>query len=163
MINEFRSRGPAGANDEFIELRNDAASAANISGWRIESSSQAGATSILHLLGAGIVLNPGCHYLIANSGTGGYSGSPLRDAAYGTGFDDDGGLALRASDGAIADAVGMSTGSAFKKGLPLQEFGTSNTDRSYKRAALDTNNNRLDFVLSAPSSPINRAGSCTTR
>jgi hypothetical protein len=34
VISEFRTRGPAGGNDEFVELRNRSAVPVEISGWR---------------------------------------------------------------------------------------------------------------------------------
>ena len=33
VISEFRTRGPAGGNDEFVELRNRSAVPVDISGW----------------------------------------------------------------------------------------------------------------------------------
>jgi hypothetical protein len=163
VINEFRTRGPSGADDEFIELRNDSPSTIDLSGWRIDVSDGSGAVATRHVLAVGSQLGAGCHYLLTNASQGGYSGSVPGDASYGVGLSDDGGIALRRADGPVVDAVGMSPGAVFKEGQPLQSFGASNTDRSYKRVANDTNNNALDFVLTLTATPSNRNGSCAVR
>ena len=36
VISEFRTRGPVGGNDEFVELRNASAAPVDISGWRLQ-------------------------------------------------------------------------------------------------------------------------------
>ena len=36
VLSEFRTRGPEGGNDEFVELRNTGATAVGIGGWRLE-------------------------------------------------------------------------------------------------------------------------------
>ncbi len=162
VVNEFRTRGPAGANDEFVEIRNDAGAAISIGGWRIDVSSGSGSVETRHTFPNGTVIEPGCHYLLAGAAAGGYTGAVSADATYSGGIADDGGIAVRQPDGTIVDAVGMNTGSAFKEGQPLASFGGDNTDRSYQRL-IDTNDNRSDFTMNAPSSPINRAGSCSIR
>jgi hypothetical protein len=162
VVNEFRTRGPAGASDEFVEIRNDTGSGINIGGWRIDISSGSGSVETRYVFPSGLVIGPGCHYLLANAGAGGYTGAVSADATYSAEIADDGGIAVRRPDGTIVDAVGMSTGSAFKEGEPLASFGGANTDRSYKRL-IDTNYNLFDFAMSAPSSPINLAGSCSVR
>jgi predicted extracellular nuclease len=161
IINQFRTRGPNGADDEFIELRNDSSSAVDISGWRIEGSNSSGTTATRRILSSGISLGPGCHYLLGNSNTGGFSGAV--DDTYGVGITDDGGIALAKPDGTIVDAVGMSSGSSYKEGTPLATFGTTNSDRSYKRTGTDTNRNSSDFSMTTPSTPKTMAGSCSAR
>ncbi|MDQ2974904.1 MAG: lamin tail domain-containing protein, partial [Acidobacteriota bacterium] len=44
VISEFRTRGPSGASDEFVELYNNSDSIVDISGWKIKGSSSTGAT-----------------------------------------------------------------------------------------------------------------------
>ena len=164
VINEFRLRGPAGAADEFIELRNDSSTPVSIGGWRLEASDASGGTTTRRILPAGISLGPGCHFLLANSNTvgGPYSGGPS-DETYGVAIVDDGGLALRNASGTIVDAVGLSAGSAFGEGTRLAQFGSANTDRSYKRIGVDTDNNAADFTLSSPSTPQTLGSSCAVR
>lgn len=38
VVSEFRSRGPAGANDEFVELRNAGGAPVGISGWKLQAA-----------------------------------------------------------------------------------------------------------------------------
>src|SRR5689334_996297 len=45
VISEFRTRGPNGAADEFIELYNNSSSVVDVSGWKINGSNSSGATS----------------------------------------------------------------------------------------------------------------------
>jgi hypothetical protein len=162
VLTEFRTRGPAGGNDEFIEIRNETAASVALGGWRLDASTAAGAVSTLHVLPSGLTLAPGCHYLVVNRASGGYTGPVAPDGAFTAGVDDNGGIALRRPDGTAVDAVGMSGGSAFREGTPLPPMDASNADRSYQRVA-DIDNNALDFVLGAPSTPTNRSGSCAAR
>lgn len=160
VISEFRTRGPSGGNDEFVELFNPTTTDVNIGGWLIKGSNNAGSTSTRATIPVGTVLLAGQHYLVANTSLGGYSGSTPPDLTYSTGFTDDGGIALTLSDGStIIDQVGMSTGSAYKEGSPLAPL-TANEDKSYQRppggnwgACLDTDDNASDFSLASPSNP----------
>jgi uncharacterized protein (TIGR03437 family) len=167
LISEFRTRGPAGAADEFIEIYNPTTAALKIGGLKIRASNSSGTMSDRVTITAGHVLLPGCHYLVANSSASGYSGAVLADQTYGTGIADDGGIAITGSNGTrIIDAVGMSAGSAFKEGIALTPL-TVNTDQSYERKpggpfgnGTDNNNNAGDFSLTAPSNPQNFATGC---
>src|SRR4029078_8751897 len=86
-----------------------------------------------------------------------------------TGITDDGGIALTLADNTIVDAVGMSTGSAFKEGTVLANLGTSNLNRGYERkpggtagSGTDTDNNAADFQLITPSDPQNSTTGCVS-
>jgi len=158
VINEFRTRGPMGANDEFIEILNNSSANVNIGGWQVVGSNNSGTTSVRRNIPSGIVLGVGCHYLLGNSNTNGYNGST--DTTYGVGITDTGGIALRKSDGTVVDQVGLSSGSAFKEGSPLPSFPGDNTNHSYSRPDVDTNNNLADFLMISPSTPKTSASSC---
>jgi len=158
VINEFRTRGPMGTNDEFIEIRNNSSANVNIGGWQVVGSNSSGATSVRRNIPSGIILGVGCHYLFGNSNTNGYNGST--DATYGVGITDTGGIALRQSDGTVMDQVGLSSGSAFQEGSPLPGFSGDNTNHSYSRAEADTNDNLADFLLISPSTPQTVASPC---
>jgi predicted extracellular nuclease len=168
VISEFRTRGPLGGNDEFIELYNVSSSSVDISGWKISGSNNAGTTSTRVTIGSNVVLDPGCRFLATNSASSGYSGSVAGDQTYATGITDDGGLALLKTDNTIVDAVGMSAGSAYKEGTTLAPT-TTNAERSYERKpgggtdnSQDTDNNAADFLLNTGSSnPQNRNSTCT--
>lgn len=172
VISEFRTRGPNGASDEFVELYNASSSAVNIGGWKINGSNNAASISTRVTIAAGVVLNPGCRFLATNNSTSGgpYSGGVAGDQTFATGITDDGGIALLQANNTIVDAVGMSTGSAYKEGTTLAKM-TATTNQSYERKpgggtdnSQDTDNNASDFLLNASSSnPQNRASTCTPK
>ena len=157
LISEFRTRGPNGASDEFIELYNPTLSTVTIGGLKIRASNSAGSVSDRITIPAATTLLSGRHYLVANST--GYVGPVAANQTYATGIADDGGIAITGSNGAtIIDSVGMSSGSAFKEGTPLAPL-TNNVNQSYERKpggasgnGTDTNNNASDFFLNAGSS-----------
>lgn len=170
VISEFRVRGPNGGNDEFIELYNLSSSAVNIGGWKINGSNNASptpATSTRVTIAANTVINPGCHYLVTNSGSSGYSGTVAGDQTYSTGVTDTGGVALLNAANAIIDAVGLDAGSAYKEGTPLPSLGSTNANKSYERnpggaagSGSDTDNNAADFQVKTPSDPQNSSSAC---
>ena len=132
VISEFRTRGPAGGNDEFVELYNVSTAPVNIGGWKIRGSNSSGTVSTRATVPAGTMLGPGCHFLATNSAASGYSGTVPGNVTYGTGITDDGGIALTLADDSIVDQVGMSAGSAFGEGTRLAQLAT-NVDRGYER------------------------------
>ncbi|MBI3537261.1 MAG: LysM peptidoglycan-binding domain-containing protein [Chloroflexi bacterium] len=161
VIAEFRTRGPNGGNDEFIELYNPTNSSFNISGWLVKSSSSSGVTDTRVTINTTVLLASGKRYLLTNTNPdGGYSGPTNGDQTYTVGIADDGGIALTMPDGTtIVDQVGMSAGSAYKENSPLAILSV-NEDRSYSRrnnACTDSDNNANDFQSTAPSSPQNSA------
>lgn len=165
-IDEFRLRGPAGGNDEFVELFNSGSSAIDLSGYKFNASNNAGTTGTRLTFAAGTTIQPGCHLLLTNSASSGYSGSVAGDLKYSTGVTDDGGLAILNASGAIVDQVGLSAGSAYKAGTPLASLGTTNADKGYARktsaAGLPQNSgdNSADFVTVAPTGPQDAASAC---
>jgi predicted extracellular nuclease len=156
VISEYRTRGPNGGNDEFIELRNKSAAPVDIGGYRINGSNASGTVSTRATITAGVTLQAGCAYLLTNSATSGgpYSGAVAGDQTYATGVADDGGLAVLTPGLAIVDQVGQSSGSAYKEGTPLAPT-PANADQSYERAGktADTDDNAADFTLRTPAGP----------
>lgn len=159
VISEFRTNGPAGASDEFIELYNLTGSAINIGGWRINGSNNAGGTTTRLTVITGTILPAYGHFLATNST--GYSGGTTADQSYGVGITDDGGIGLLDQNGVIIDQVGMSAGSAYGEGTRLGILG-GNQNRSYERkpggssgSGQDTDNNSSDFQVATPSDPQN--------
>ena len=110
VISEFRTHGPNGANDELIELYNLSSSAVGIGGWKVKGSSNAGSVSTRATITAGATLGAGCHYLLTNTATSGYSGAVAGDQSYSVGISDDGGIAVTLADDTVVDQVGMSSG-----------------------------------------------------
>jgi uncharacterized repeat protein (TIGR01451 family) len=172
VISEFRTRGPGtgsgSATDEFVEIYNPTTTTLVIGGLKIRASNNTGTISDRVTITAGTTLGPGCHYLVANSSAGGYSGATSPNQTYTTGIGDDGGIAITRNNGTtIIDQVGMSAGSAYKEGTTLTPLAGS-ANQSYERKpggsfgnGTDTNNNSADFFLNASSSnPQNSSSGC---
>jgi hypothetical protein len=152
IIAEFRPIGPAGAEDEFVEVLNPTAVATDISGWTLDVPT----AGVLHTFQPGTILGPGQRYVVA---------API---AY-TGFKDDdynGGVptpwlatthSLQLKNGAtVIDAVAWG-GAAGGEGTSLPSYvGLGGDDLSYDRGyggCTDLGDNLLDFVLSFGKSP----------
>ncbi|MGH9971154.1 MAG: lamin tail domain-containing protein [Pyrinomonadaceae bacterium] len=165
VIGEFRTRGPNGANDEFVEIYNSSDDAVDIAGWKIRGSSNSGTISTRMTINPGTILPARGHFLATNSG--GYSGPVPGDQAYASGITNDGGVALTLPDDAIVDQVGMSLGSAFKEGMHLAPL-PSDANQSYERrpggaagGIQDSNDNFGDFQMLTPSDPQNLSSNPT--
>jgi lamin tail-like protein len=168
LISEFRTRGPNGGNDELIELFNASSAPVNIGGWQVKGSNSLGGVSVRATINSGVLLNPGCHYLLTNSNSigGPYSGGVQGDQPYSVGITDDGGIAVTMPDGTVIDQVGLDSGSSFKEGATLTPLTTS-SNRGYERrpggaagSSQDTDNNQNDFHVISPSAPENARTSC---
>ncbi len=109
IISEFRTRGPQGALDEFVELLNTTDSALNVSGWTLGYTSGAAPASVT-LPGSTSIPARG-YYLLANpGGTGtGYSLSSYAssDAALSSDIDDGSDLSLLNASGTMVDAASI--------------------------------------------------------
>lgn len=165
VISELRARGPAGGNDEFVELFNASTNDVDISGYKLQGcASTSGSSSDRTTVPAGTVLNPGDHYLFTNSGSGGYSGTVPGDRTYATGFTD-----FQASNASGTRLVNASGGVIDGGGSPSspcrEETGittpTANGDNSFERKSggrQDTDDNAADFVGPKAGTPQNLAG-----
>jgi predicted extracellular nuclease len=168
-ITQFRVRGPAGGNDEFIELQNTGAAALDVSGYKLNASNASGTTGTRLTFPAGTSIAPGCFLLLGNSAASGYSGSVLPDLKYGTGVTDDGGLAILDASGTVVDQVGLGSGSAYKLGTPLASLGSANADQGYGRKTSGsgmpqaTGDNASDYVKVSPTAPRNSTSTCVAQ
>jgi hypothetical protein len=167
VISEFRTRGPVGEMDEFIELYNPTLYPIIIGGWKIYISNNAGEGNALPqvIIPSGVVLHSGQYYLITNVQ---YSDTVTANLQYDTDIADDGGIALTRSDDTIIDQVGMSSGSAYKEPidgsgiLPPMTEEDGIAERSYERrlggvwdSCQDFNVNSADFALITGANPQN--------
>jgi Lamin Tail Domain len=166
VISEFRSRGPLGAGDEFVEIFNPTGGPVNISGWTIKSSgycdpSDATATLVTIPTNVITILAAGQHYLVAPDPL---TGSSVTDAdrTYMAGIDDSGGVGLFNSAGLVQDMAGMCLDTKYIEGNVLFPFlENDDSDQSYERKPVgatncfDTNDNARDFVRIAPADPQN--------
>lgn len=173
VISEFRTIGPLGAEDEFVEIYNPTGVAVNIGGWLIKKSSGCGTTvQVLVTITTGTILQPGQHYLVAAYVA--YSSLANADQRFSPGIANNGGLAVVSSGALVIDQVGMCTGTYYHEenflqplpvaalpGTPTPEPGTSN--QSYERkpggdtACYDTGDNAKDFTLISPATPLSQA------
>lgn len=168
VVSEFRTRGPNGAHDEFIEIFNVSTATVDASGFSVMASDSGGATTLLATLPANTSILSRHYYLLANNGTQGYSGTTAPNAVYSTDVPDDGGIALLTGGGDPVDAVGMSHGSAYAEGTPLDPM-SADVSQSYERnfggcaATEDTDDNAVDFRFNALSAgPQNSSYNCST-
>ena len=165
-ISQFRVRGPAGGNDEFVELFNSGSKALDLSGYKFNASNASGTTGTRLTLPSGTSIAAGCYLLLTNSASSGYSGNVAGDIKYSTGITDDGGLAILNGAGQLVDQVGLSTGSAYQAGTPLAALGSTNADKGYRRKTDDaglprnTSDNQADFDLVSPTTPHNSTSAC---
>jgi predicted extracellular nuclease len=169
VISEFRTRGPAGGNDEFVELRNRSATRVEISGWRLQGcASGSGAASNRVTVGSDTFLSAGGSYLFANDASGGYTGTVAPDATYGTGFTDFAAAASNLSGIRIVDQADVVRDGVGSPNSPCREgtgivTPTANGDNSFERigGTTDTNNNLPDFQGPKPGNPQNSGGNTT--
>jgi predicted extracellular nuclease len=148
VISELQVRGPAGGNDEFVELLNTSAVPVEISGWRLQGCAGAsGAPSTRATVPAGVTLAAGQHYLFANS-AGTYAA--IADTTYGTGISDDGGARMVDLASVYVDGVANQDSTAVdqcREGTGVS-FPTTNGDRAFERkdeGRQDTDSNVDDF------------------
>jgi hypothetical protein len=159
VINEFRTSGPAGPNDEFIELRNLGSATVDLTGWSIAINTATNhRESFGRILGPAVVA-PGCHYLLTGAGgpnaysSGGITLGDFRWAS--TFFQDDTSFALLDPAGNLIDQVGLNASPLYVEGSPLAAL----VGRSRERSG-DSNNNAADFRSSAQDNPRNTTSSC---
>ena len=160
LISELRFRGPAGGNDEFVEIYNNTDAPIDISGYTLHGSNNAGTNSTRATVPLNTILPARAHYLFVNTGAAGYSGATPGNTSYGSGITDDGGVAIVDSHGVMVDQVGLSAGSLYKEGANLASLGTTNADHSYERkpgglslSLQDSDDNATDFQVTTPSNP----------
>ena len=152
VISEFRARGAAGADDEFIEIFNATNNSVTLNNWVLRKSSGCG-TTLADIATINTTIPSGGYYLVAKSP--GFTGTA--DLTYTTTISDDGGIAL-INGATIIDQVGMCSTTTYQEGTTLAPL-TTDVNQSYERKApgeirncTDTNNNAADFVRNASSS-----------
>ena len=162
VISGFQARGPAGGNDEYVEIRNLGASPVNISGWKLQgcASASPGTASNRATIGS-VSLAPGQYYLFTNNAAGGYSGSVPGDLGYGTGVTDFSasnfaGIQLLDVSNAKQDGVGSPL-SPCREGTGIVTPTTNGSSNAYARVH-ETDDNAADFSGPQASNPHNSGG-----
>jgi hypothetical protein len=171
VIGEFRTRGPGGASDEFVEIFNRSAMPVDVNGMELRYRSSSGTDSHRATVATSTVIPAGGFLLFANTA---YAGTVDVPDQWSTGFSDTGGTVyLRVGGTDIVDLVGW--GTAMQSNSETQSFnpGSSPCDVSCERKAnaastaasmsggadelagnsYDSNNNSADFVQRATSDP----------
>ncbi|MGH2968930.1 MAG: Ig-like domain-containing protein [Solirubrobacteraceae bacterium] len=162
VISELRTRGPAGGNDEFVELRNISGASVDVSGWLLQgcAATAPGNPSNRATLPASTTIPAGGSYLLTNSNASGpYSGTVPGDQTYGTGISDDGGVRIANAAGVAVDGVASQDAGQdqCREGTGLSFPGAS-ADNGFERRAggtLDTDDNAADFDGPKASHPQN--------
>lgn len=169
FISEFRTRGPGGADDEFIEIYNASGNTITTIDWKLKKSSGCGSTSTDLVTNINITLSPGQYYLFSRLGA--YSGATPADSTFPASstyaIADDGGIALTDASDVIIDQAGLCATTLYKEGSTLSAMsGTAN--QSYERkdggsagSCKDTDNNATDFIFNSSSSNPQNFASAT--
>jgi beta-lactamase superfamily II metal-dependent hydrolase len=161
LISEVRFRGPNGAQDVFVELRNTGAAPADVSGWRLQAcTATTGTAQNRATIPASTVMPPGGYYLLAHET--GYSGAVAPDLTFSASIADGGGARIITDTGTYVDGVGSDVPetSECREGTGLS-FPTGNHNLSLHRdgaGAVDTDDNLADFTGPSASTPTNAAG-----
>jgi hypothetical protein len=173
VISEIRSRGAAGAGDEFVELYNPGAAPVTLdSAWTLEARSNTAGTYLSRWAGTGKTIPAHGHFLIASAG---YTQAPAADEALSTGITDASSLRLQHGGVTVdavcyafdaASAMPFTTDATYTcEGAPVatnphNNGTTTNTDASLERKpggasgnGQDTNDTSADFAVLMPAAP----------
>ena len=149
--------GGVSASDEYIEIANAGATTTDLTGLEVAYASSAGTTAAKKVAWtSSLPVAPGQHVLLANA-SGVYAS--LADAVYSGGVAATGGsIVLRATGGAVVDAVGWGDATnAFVEGTaapaPAAAQSIERRPGGADGNSLDTNNNASDFVVNATPVP----------
>lgn len=167
VISEFRTAGPNGGNDEFVEIANSSATDVDLSGYVLQGcAAGSGAASSRATVPAGVVLRPGQRYMFTNPGTTsspGYSGGVPGDRTYTTGIADlnnnGSGIRLLNASAAVIDGVGAvgTVANACREGAGVNSAGVTTSLERRAGGVQDTDDNATDFQVTASAMPQNQA------
>jgi hypothetical protein len=155
-VNEFSTGTAASATDEFVEIVNAGASAADLGGYRLAYRSGAGTGDVsLATIAEGTLLAPGAFYLFGGSG---YAGAKPANQSFAQALAASaGGVGLRDATGKLVDSVGYGTATnAFVEAHPAAAPPASavpgSSDIRLPDGA-DTDDNAVDFTVTAAPTP----------
>ncbi|KAA2254656.1 lamin tail domain-containing protein [Solihabitans fulvus] len=149
-ISQIATRGPAGQNDQYIELHNISAQPVSLSNWSVKAC-LAGTQVVTELtFPAGTMLQPQgqiSSYLLLVNPTG-YSRAVGEDADFFITIPDSGGVMLANQFGSKIDSVGFSSNACASRTPAVPQ--NANLDQASLRVQ-NTGVNQQDFVLYGPS------------
>ena len=154
-VNEVQTGTAAAAADEFVELANTGATAADVGGWKLVYRSATGSSDVtLATFPAGTTIAAGAFYLLGGSA---FTGPPGADQSFGTGLAAAGGaVGLRDSAGGLVDGVGWGTAAnalVEAAAAPAPPATTPGSSIVRLPDGHDTGSNAADFTVSATSTP----------
>ncbi len=174
LISEFRSRGPDGPADEFVELYNNTRATIVVntsdgtSGWLVQAANQVGGSPLAsYILPNGTVIPPRGHLLVGGSHySSTFRYAPADDPfAENSDIPDDNGVAVfstadpsKLNFGTRLDAVGFNNPSSpvdslYREGAGLAPVGAYTSEHAFVRRMsltglpLNTGDNAADFVF----------------
>ncbi|AHH96954.1 hypothetical protein GCM10010174_73870 [Kutzneria viridogrisea] len=144
VIDQFATRGPAGPQDQYIQIKNISLVAQDLSNFKISAAPSFSQIFDLATIPLGTVLQPGQVYVVANAQ--GYSGGVV-DQYFTTTIPltDQTGIALVTPSNVRIDSVGTTPLSPFTVGRPATPL-TSNAPLALVRHS-NTGNNAADFSV----------------
>jgi len=152
VVNEVTTGSTTSAADEFVELYNAGATAADVSGWKVVYRSAAGTSDVtLATIPAGTTIPAGAFYLLGGSA---YAGTVAADQAFSTGLASTGGaVGVRDSSGTRIDSVGY--GSATNALVEGSAAAAPAAGSSLARVpnGHDSDANASDFAVSSTPTP----------
>ncbi|NND74213.1 MAG: tandem-95 repeat protein, partial [Ilumatobacter sp.] len=144
VISEFRTDGPGGGDDEFVELYNPTSSPINVNGWQLFDQG----SNLQAVLFGSIPANR--HFLVA-SPTFLATHGIVPDELSAGGIANDEGVYLANAGGTVIDAVSVDPAGDELEGAPLPEL-SGQVIQSYERRigaaggnCVDTDDNMADF------------------
>ena len=169
VVSEFRPAGPLGADDEFVEIFNAGSAAIDMTGWKLHVES---GVDIDFYTFPSFTLNPGQHYLVANSSVAAGLGADgvISGVLFGPAWGD---VQILTATGVQVDAFHYGSGPTVGEGTPLPTYVTTGIDGSFERRnglgygnCVDINDNLSDFVrrhgVSTPQSSSDPVTPCGT-
>ncbi|QSX79590.1 lamin tail domain-containing protein [Agrilutibacter solisilvae] len=154
--------GNSGATlkSDFIELRNNGATAVNLAGWSVQYASAAG-TSWTRTNLAGTIAAGGYYLIKQADGTGGTVTLPTPDATGTIAMSGTAGKIALVSNattlsgacplgGAVVDFVGFGTAATCAETAPTATLSNTTAAVRNGNGAVDTQNNQADFAVLAP-------------
>ncbi|HQU85384.1 MAG TPA: DNA/RNA non-specific endonuclease [Pyrinomonadaceae bacterium] len=169
VISQFQPAGGT-ANDEFVELHNNGATAVDLNGYRLVYRSASGTNDVLFVEWTTSTIVPaGGYYLIASTA---YDGTVTPNITYNpttctcSMSATSGGLAIRqgaVNTGLVIDSVGYGTATnIFVETATTTAPAANDSKVRNSNGCADTDNNSNDFSGLTPSAPRNAASATNT-